>query len=76
MSASVKIIEIDGELGIVLPKDIVRKMKLRGGDPLTLVSRPEGFLLSTLDPEALRHLEIGRSIMTEHRDVLAELAKR
>ena len=76
MSTSVKIIEIDGELGIVLPKRAVRTFNLRKGDTLTLAERPEGLLLSPLDPEALRQLEIGRRIMAERREALAELAKR
>jgi len=76
MSTTVKIVEIDGELGIVLPKSAVRAFNLRKGDTLTLAEFPEGFLLSPLDPETLRQLEIGRRIMVERREALAELAKR
>jgi bifunctional DNA-binding transcriptional regulator/antitoxin component of YhaV-PrlF toxin-antitoxin module len=65
MSTSVKIVETDGELGILLPKRAVRAFNPRRGDPLTLAELPEGLLLSPLDPEALRQLEIGRRIMAK-----------
>lgn len=73
---TIKVIQIGDGIGVVFPNAIARKLKLRAGDTLTAVERLEGVLLSTFEPEALRQLEIGRKIMREHRDVLAELAKR
>jgi hypothetical protein len=76
MNTSIKIVEIDGELGVVLPLDAVRALKARAGDTLTLAQLPEGILISPLSAEELRQLEIARRVMKEHRGALAELAKR
>ena len=70
-----KAVTVRGKIGVVLPLKAARALKLRAGDAVTVVERPEGVLLTNWDEGALRQLETGRNAARRQRHVLTELAK-
>lgn len=68
--------QIGDAVGIVLPNDVLARMNLRAGDTLRLTERSNGSLiLSSVDPDDARTMQIADQVMDEHRDTLVALAK-
>ena len=61
--------------GVVIPKEMLARLKLRQGDELYAVETADGYLLTPYDPEFDRQLKLAEDIMREDRDVLKALAK-
>ncbi|HYL13473.1 MAG TPA: AbrB/MazE/SpoVT family DNA-binding domain-containing protein [Terriglobales bacterium] len=61
--------------GLVLPKEMLARMKVRKDDSLFAVETPEGYLLTPYDPEVERQLKQGRTFMTKYRETFRALAK-
>jgi putative addiction module antidote len=72
---SLKIRQIGNSLGVVLPKDVLAKLRVGEGDELHMVETPDGLELRPYDPDLERQLEAGRSIAKRYRNALRELAK-
>lgn len=70
-----KLTKIGNSVGLVLPKDMRRKMKLESGDVVHLTETPEGYKITPYDPEFDRQMEAARKIMAKRRAALHELAK-
>jgi len=73
--SSLKLRQIGNSLGVVLPKDVLSRLRVVEGDTLHVVETPNGIVLSTLDPKVAEQLEAGRDIMHRYRNTLAALAK-
>ena len=69
---ALKVLEIDGSLGVLLPREVLEKLHLARGHEILLTETPDGYELSS---EATRQLKVGRKIMRVRRDVLGKLAK-
>jgi putative addiction module antidote len=61
--------------GVLLPKEMLNRMKLKKDDTLFSVETPEGYLLTPYDPEVERQLTQGREFMAKCRDTFRALAK-
>lgn len=61
--------------GIGLPKKMLERLHINAGDPVFLLETPEGYLLTGIDPDVERQLEIAREVMSEYRETLRVLAK-
>ena len=61
--------------GVVLPKEILQRLKVKQNDHLFVVETPEGYLLTPYDPELEEQLRLGREFMKERRDTLRALAR-
>ncbi|HEY0290876.1 MAG TPA: AbrB/MazE/SpoVT family DNA-binding domain-containing protein [Hansschlegelia sp.] len=61
--------------GVVLPKDVLTRMKLAAGDTVYLTETQDGYRLTPYAPEFEEQMTVARRIMKTHRDVLRELAK-
>lgn len=72
---ALKIRKIGNSLGVVLPKEVLAKLRVTEGDDLHVVETPDGLELRPFDPEFERQLEAGRSIARRYRNALRELAK-
>jgi putative addiction module antidote len=73
--ATLKLRRIGNSVGVVLPKEILARLKLGAGDEVFVSDAPHGVTLSTLNPEAQRQVEIGREFMREYREVFKALAE-
>ncbi len=61
--------------GIVLPKEMLARLRAAKGATLYAVEAPSGYVLTTLDPEVKAQIEKGEAFMDRYRDVFAALAK-
>lgn len=75
MASAVKITAIGNSAGIILPKEVLARLKVAKGDSLYFVDTPEGVTLTPYDPEFAETMEVARQIMKENRDVLRRLAE-
>lgn len=71
----VKVTQIGNSLGVVLPKELVARLRLAKGQRLSVSETPNGIELSPFDPDFSEQMRIAEEIMDEYRDTLRELAK-
>lgn len=72
---ALKLIQVGGSVGVILPKETLAKLRVGKGDTLFLTEGPEGYRLTPYDPEFERDMELAEEIMREDRDLLRALAK-
>lgn len=70
-----KVTTVGSSTGIVLPKEVLSRLKVAKGDSVFLTESPEGFRITPYNPEFERQMTLARKVMRERRDVLRELAK-
>jgi putative addiction module antidote len=70
-----KLIKIGNSVGVILPKDLLSKLKVAPGDSLVMTEAEDGVRLTAHDPEVERQIEAGREIMGRYRHTLRALAK-
>lgn len=72
---SLKITRIGSSLGVVIPKEMLARMKLGQGDRLFVTETPDGYALTPYDASFDEQMAEARQIMKRRRMVLRELAK-
>ncbi|MBN2341976.1 MAG: AbrB/MazE/SpoVT family DNA-binding domain-containing protein [Deltaproteobacteria bacterium] len=72
---ALKITTVGNSVGVVLPKEVLEKLRVSKGDKLYLVEEADGYRLTPYDEEFIRQIETAENIMREDRDVLKVLAK-
>jgi len=72
---SLKLTAIGNSTGVVLPKDVLRRLKVEKGDTLYLTETPDGFRITPYDPEFEEQMDTARKVMKKRRAALRELAK-
>lgn len=72
---ALKLTQIGNSVGVVLPKEILARLKLEKGDTVFLTDSPDGYTITPYDPALAEQLEAGREFMREFRDTFHELAK-
>ena len=70
-----KVTKIGNSLGVILPRDLLIRMKLDKGDSIFITETPDGFRMSSLDPQFAEQMQTARALMKKRRNVLNELAK-
>jgi putative addiction module antidote len=70
-----KVTTVGNSTGVVLPKEVLSRLKLQRGDVLYLTETPDGYKITPYDEEFARQMEAAERVMRENRDVLRELAK-
>lgn len=75
MNKSLKITKIGNSAGIVLPKDVLARLRVGPGDQLYLTEAPDGVRLTAVDPDFEDQMEVAERIMRRDRNVLRALAK-
>ena len=72
---ALKITAIGNSLGVVLPKEVLARLRVEKGDTLYLTEAPDGFRVTPYDPEFEAQMDVARRVMKKRRNVLRELAK-
>lgn len=73
--ATLKLTQIGNSLGVILPKEVLARLKLEKGDTVFVTYTPNGITISPQDPTFEEQLEMGREFMREYRDTFKALAK-
>ena len=75
MTNTLKITTVGNSVGVVLPKDILERLRVEKGDTLYAVETPDGIELRAYDQEFAEQMQIAEKVMREDRDVLRKLAE-
>ena len=72
---TVKVTKIGNSVGIVLPKEVLERLRVSQGDQLHICETPDGVSLTPYDSEFQRQMEVAERVMRKDRDVLRRLAE-
>ena len=72
---SLKVIKVGNSVGVVLPKEVLAKLRVDKGDTLYAVETADGIELSAYNAQFERQMEVVEKIMRKDRDVLKKLAE-
>lgn len=75
MTKPVKLVAVGNSTGIIIPKDVLARLRIDRGDALSLSETPDGFQLRIGNPEFDAQMVVARGVMKRRRTALAELAK-
>ena len=76
MNKPLKLIAIGNSTGVILPKDVLARLRLEQGDAVYLSEAPDGsYRLTPSDPEFERQMAVAREVMKKDRDILRALSK-
>lgn len=75
MNKPLKIAKFGNSAGVILPKEMLAKLRAEVGDQIFVSETPDGFHITMHDPEFERQMDVARKIMRENRDILRALAK-
>ena len=73
---ALKLTQIGNSVGVILPKEVLARLKLGKGDTVFVTEAANGGVtLTPYDPELDEQLALGREFMREYRDTFHQLAK-
>ena len=72
---TLKLTTVGNSTGVVLPKEVLKKLRVSKGDVLYLVEEPDGYKLTPYNQEFVAQMEVAEDIMRQDRDVLKVLSK-
>ncbi|HTM81116.1 AbrB/MazE/SpoVT family DNA-binding domain-containing protein [Asticcacaulis sp.] len=70
-----KITRIGNSLGVILPRDLLSRLKLDKGDTVFVTETPDGYHLSPYDPAFAEQMQTARDLMKKRRNAVHELSK-
>ena len=75
MTTKLKIITIGNSTGVILPKEILEKLRVSKGDTLFAIETSKGIELTPFNPEVAEQMKFAEQVMREDRDALRKLAE-
>jgi putative addiction module antidote len=73
--AVLKLTQVGTSTGIVIPKEMLNRLKVGRGDTLFAIETPSGYLITPYDPDVEEELRLGREFMLKYRETFKALAK-
>lgn len=71
-----KVRKFGNSLGVILPKEVISRLRTKDGEPLFLIEGPDGsYQMTPYDPAFERKLAIAENIIGRYRNTLRVLAK-
>ena len=71
---TVKVTTVGNSVGIVLPKEILGKLRVGKGDTLYVLDTKDGIELTPYRPDFAEQIDMALEIVRENRDVLRKLS--
>ena len=75
INAPLKITKIGNSAGVILPKELLARLRAGIGDTLFVSEAPDGVRLSAHDPDFEETMAIAEEVMRKDRNILRALAK-
>ena len=75
MTKTLKVTTVGNSAGVVLPREILERLRVDKGDSLYAIETPNGIELTAYDPEFAAQMDIAERVMREDRDALRKLAE-
>ena len=70
-----KITAIGNSAGVILPKELLARLRVEKGDELLALETPDGIRLTVYDPELAAQMEVAERVMRDRRTLLNKLAQ-
>ncbi|MBW3567922.1 MAG: AbrB/MazE/SpoVT family DNA-binding domain-containing protein [Proteobacteria bacterium] len=70
-----KITAVGNSAGVILPKELLARLRVEKGDTLYALETPDGIKLTAFDPKVADQMEVAERIMREDRNVLRKLSE-
>ena len=75
MNTRLKITRIGNSAGVVLPRELLARLRVGPGDTIYATEAPDGVRLTAANPDFEAKMALAEKIMREDRDILRVLAK-
>ncbi|MFN0313947.1 MAG: AbrB/MazE/SpoVT family DNA-binding domain-containing protein [Burkholderiales bacterium] len=72
---TLKLTQIGNSVGVILPKEVLARLKLEKGDEVFITESPDGYRITPHNPDFEDQMKTAREIMKERRAALRKLAK-
>lgn len=70
-----KVTQIGNSVGVVLPKEVLAKLRVSKGDTLTVTETPDGVNLSPFDEIRQKQIDVAEQVMRRNRNMLRKLSQ-
>ena len=70
-----KVTAIGNSAGVILPKELLARLRVEKGDELYAIETPDGIRLTAYDPKLAAQMEVAEQVMRNRRDLLHKLAQ-
>lgn len=75
MTTKLKITTVGNSVGVVLPREILERLRVKKGDSLSVSETPNGIEVRAFDEEFAADMAVAERVMRENRDLLRKLAE-
>lgn len=72
---ALKLVTVGEGVGLVLPHEVLAKLRRGPGGMVYLIETADGLLLSTRHPAIQEQIEAGRAFIEDYRDALRALSE-
>ena len=72
---ALKLTQIGNSVGVILPKEVLARLKVEKGDTLYVTDAANGVMLTPYSTDFETQMTAARGVMKKRRNVLRELAK-
>jgi putative addiction module antidote len=71
----IKLTAIGNSTGVILPKELLARLRLAKGDSLYATELPDGIKLTPFDPKLAGQMDVAERVMRKDRNVLRKLSE-
>jgi len=75
MALTLKLIAIGNSTGLILPRELLEKLRVEKGDELHVLETPKGVELTALDDDLAAQMDVAEGVMRKRRNLLHKLAE-
>ena len=75
MNKKLKLTAIGNSTGVILPKEVLERLRVGRGDELQVLETPNGIALTPFAPEFAEQMEAAAKVMRRRRNLLKKLAE-
>ena len=75
MNIPLKITKVGNSAGVILPRELLARLRAGVGDTLYVTEAPDGIRITAADPDFAEKMAVAERIMREDRDILRVLAQ-
>lgn len=75
MTVELKLRKIGNSVGVVPPREALAQLNAQEGDTLLLTQTPDGFRVTSHNPEFASSMDVFADLSRRYRNTLRELAK-
>jgi putative addiction module antidote len=73
--AVLKVTTVGNSVGVILPKELLERLRVGKGDSLYVIETKQGIELTPYNPEFAQQMDAAERVMREDRDALRKLAE-